>query len=269
MAALPEEASLAVARIEAMLDEADRLIERTGAADESAFSLKETGRRYLPDTLNAYLNVPASQRDTVADTLLVDQLRLLERATAARLAALAAAGRSDLAANGAFLAERFGPAQALPEVPQGTQPPALAPPRALVARLFADLQGPRRAPFRGRLSNPHHDPARHLRRRPAQERRARGAARRRRAALRARGRTQRRGGVVHQGRARGGLTHRAHRSRRMDARAARRYERVRRTRPRRARTSYCFSLGVTVGHEFFWYRQSPRPAVHGRDDAGR
>jgi hypothetical protein len=145
MAALPEEASLAVARIEAMLDEADRLIERTGAADESAFSLKETGRRYLPDTLNAYLNVPASQRDAVADTLLVDQLRLLERATAGRLAALAAAGRSDLAANGAFLAERFGPAQALPEVPQGTQPPALAPPRALVARLFADLQGPGRA----------------------------------------------------------------------------------------------------------------------------
>jgi hypothetical protein len=119
MAALPEDASLTVSRIEAMLDEADRLIERTGAADESAFSLKETGRRYLPDTLNAYLNVPPSQRDAAADALLVDQLRLLERATAARLAAL-------------------------PEVPQGATPATLGPPRALVARLFADLQAPGR-----------------------------------------------------------------------------------------------------------------------------
>jgi hypothetical protein len=144
MAALPGEASLAVSRIEAMLDEADRLIERGGVADESAFSLKETGRRYLPDTLNAYLNVPASQRDAVADALLVDQLRLLERATAQRLAALAETGRLNLAANGAFLAERFGPEQALPEVPQSATPVGLAPPRALVARLFADLQTPGR-----------------------------------------------------------------------------------------------------------------------------
>jgi hypothetical protein len=144
MAALPEEASLAVSRIEAMLDEADRLIARGGASDESAFSLKETGRRYLPDTLNAYLNVPPSQRDAVADALLVDQLRLLERATAQRLAALAQAGRSDLAANGAFLAERFGPEQALPEIAHSVAPVPLAPPRALVARLFADLQTPGR-----------------------------------------------------------------------------------------------------------------------------
>ncbi len=84
MGALPEDASLTVSRIEAMLDEAKRLIERTGGADESAFSLRETERRYLPDTLNAYLNVPPSQRDSVADALLVDQLRLLERATAQR-----------------------------------------------------------------------------------------------------------------------------------------------------------------------------------------
>jgi hypothetical protein len=143
MAALPEDAAQAVSRIEAMLDEADRLIERTGATDESVFSLKETGRRYLPDTLNAYLNVPLSQRDAVADSLLVDQLNLLERATAARLAALAEAGRSNLAANGAFLAERFGPTQSLPEVPHGAAAPA-GPPRALVARLFADLQAPGR-----------------------------------------------------------------------------------------------------------------------------
>ncbi len=144
MAALPEDASQVVSRIEALLDEADRLIERTGAADENAFSLRETGRRYLPDTLNAYLNVPPSQRDAVADGLLVDQLRLLERATASRLAALAETGRSNLAANGAFLSERFGPVQELPAVAQTATPGALAPPRALVARLFADLQTPGR-----------------------------------------------------------------------------------------------------------------------------
>jgi hypothetical protein len=144
MAVLPEEASQAVSRIEALLDEANRLIERTGASDESAFSLRETERRYLPDTLNAYLAVPPSQRDAVADALLVDQLRLLERATAQRLAALAQAGRSNLAANGAFLAERFGPAETLPDVPQTAAAVTLSPPRALVARLFSDFEAPGR-----------------------------------------------------------------------------------------------------------------------------
>jgi hypothetical protein len=147
MSTLPNAASLAVARIEAMLDEAKRLIEQTGASDESAFSLRETERRYLPDTLNAYLNVPPSGRDAVADSLLIDQLGLLERATAQRLAALAEAGRSNLAANGAFLAERFS-AETLPEAVSdpGAYPAVaadaavtVAPPRALVARFFSDL----------------------------------------------------------------------------------------------------------------------------------
>lgn len=128
-----------------MLDEAKRLIGQTGAADEGAFSLQETERRYLPDTLNAYLNVPPSQRDAVADSLLVDQLRLLERATAQRLAALAQAGRASLAANGAFLAERFGPAENLPDVPQTAAPAGMSPPRALVARLFSDFESPGRS----------------------------------------------------------------------------------------------------------------------------
>jgi hypothetical protein len=140
MSALPDEASQTVARIEAMLDEAKRLIERSGVADDNTFSLRETERRYLPDTLNAFLNVPASLRDAAAETLLTDQLRLLERATALRLAELAEASRIDQAANGAFLAERFGPADALPDVVAGPMPPAItAPPRALVARLFSDL----------------------------------------------------------------------------------------------------------------------------------
>ncbi len=149
MSGLPAAASLAVARIEALLDEAKRLIERTGASDENVFSVSETERRYLPDTLGAYLNLPPSGRDAVADALLVDQLELLERATAQRVTALSARGRSDLAANGAFLAERFGPVESLPSVVSSGQPataaPATAPPRALVARLFSELERPGRA----------------------------------------------------------------------------------------------------------------------------
>jgi hypothetical protein len=157
MSALPDDATRAVARIEALLDEANRLIERTGIRDESAFSLAETERRYLPDTLSAYLDIPASRRDATADALLVDQLLLLERATTARLAALAEAGRSALAANGAFLAERFSDTPAaLPELgsPDSAALPATvrtestalggAPPRALVARFFSDMQAPGR-----------------------------------------------------------------------------------------------------------------------------
>ncbi len=77
-------------------------------------------------------------------------LRLLERATAQRLAALGATGRADLAANGAFLVERFGAAETLPEpVAASTELPlATAPPRALVARLFADFD------VRGRGADP-------------------------------------------------------------------------------------------------------------------
>ncbi len=145
MAGLPDAAVQIVAQIEAMLDEANRLIERTGIADEAAFSLKETERRYLPDTLGAYLNVPASRRDAVADTLLIDQLTLLERATAQRLAALAEAGRTALAANGAFLAERFSDLPAAVPVQSQELPSATAVPRALVSRFFSDLQAPARS----------------------------------------------------------------------------------------------------------------------------
>lgn len=143
MPALPDEALRAVSRIEAMLDEANRLIARSGLGDETAFSLQETERRYLPDTLNAYLNVPASRRDAAADSLLIDQLAVLERATSQRLATLAKTGEAALAANGAFLAERFGDAEALPAPVRAGDlmdlSTTLAPPRALVARFFADL----------------------------------------------------------------------------------------------------------------------------------
>ncbi len=48
------------------------------------------------------------------DELLIAQLDHLERATAQRLRELAARGTEGIAANGAFLTDRFGPAAALP-----------------------------------------------------------------------------------------------------------------------------------------------------------
>lgn len=136
---LPGEALATVARIEAMLAEARRLGERTTGADEAAFALKETERRYLPDTLAAYLDIPLSQRDAAAAEMVTGQLTLLERATAQRLATLTEAGRTNLAANGAFLSERFGPVDQLPEAPTAFEP-GDAPPRTLVARLFSQLE---------------------------------------------------------------------------------------------------------------------------------
>ena len=118
MSELPAPATAAVARIESMLEEARRLPAGASGADEAAFALRETERRYLPDTLAAYLDIPQSLRDEAAAEMVVRQLTLLERATAQRLAALANAGASTLAANGAFLSERFGSIEDLPAVPE-------------------------------------------------------------------------------------------------------------------------------------------------------
>ena len=97
-----------------MLAQAEALLAR-GGSDEAAYALRETERRYLPDTLDAYLGVPPARRDATAETMLVEQLRLLERATAQRLAVLSESAEIALAANGRFLTERFGPLDTLPE----------------------------------------------------------------------------------------------------------------------------------------------------------
>lgn len=121
MMQVPPDAAMRVGRIEALLDEAERLVAPGAAVDEATFSLRETRKRYLPDTLRAYLDIPASlrgERDATgrtADELLIAQLDHLERATAQRLRELAARGTEGIAANGAFLTERFGPAESLPE----------------------------------------------------------------------------------------------------------------------------------------------------------
>lgn len=122
MMRVPDEAAQRVSRIEALLDEAERALANGSALDEASFSLRETRTRYLPDTLRAYLDIPPSlrgERDATGrtpDELLVAQLDHLERATAQRLREVAARGTEGIAANGAFLTERFGPAASLPQV---------------------------------------------------------------------------------------------------------------------------------------------------------
>ena len=115
--ALPAEAETLVARIEGLLAQAEPLLAQGEHGEEAAYALRETERRYLPDTLKAYLDVPPARRDATAREMLVEQLRLLERATAQRLANLSESAQTALSANGAFLTERFGPLDALPEAP--------------------------------------------------------------------------------------------------------------------------------------------------------
>jgi hypothetical protein len=138
--ALPAEANALVARIETMLAQAEALLAR-GGSDEAAYALRETERRYLPDTLDAYLGVPPALRDATAATMLVEQLRLLERATAQRLTVLAESAENALAANGRFLTERFGPLDTLPDSAAAGGDPAAAAPVALVRRVLDRLEG--------------------------------------------------------------------------------------------------------------------------------
>jgi len=143
--ALPVEAEALVSRIEAMIEQADRLL-AGGGSDEAAYALRETERRYLPDTVKAYLDIPPARRDAPAVAMFIEQLQLLERATAQRLATLAESAEVALSANGAFLTERFGPVESLPVVPGDADAPALAggdthaaPPATLVRRVLESL----------------------------------------------------------------------------------------------------------------------------------
>jgi hypothetical protein len=145
MMRVPDEAAQRVSRIEALLDEAERVLAQSSVTDEAGFSLRETRARYLPDTLRAYLDIPPSlrgERDAAGrtpDELLIAQLDHLERATAQRLRDVAARGTEGIAANGAFLTERFGPAEALPEaVPAAAA--ASAAPLALVRSLLDGIE---------------------------------------------------------------------------------------------------------------------------------
>ena len=143
---MPVEAEALVSRIEAMIEQADRLL-AGGGSDEAAYALRETERRYLPDTLKAFLDIPPARRDAPAVAMFLEQLQLLERATAQRLATLAETAEVALSANGAFLTDRFGPVESLPAVVHGdADAPALtggdahaAPPATLVRRVLESL----------------------------------------------------------------------------------------------------------------------------------
>ena len=136
--ALPAEAETLVTRIEGLLGQAESLLASGEHGEEAAYALRETERRYLPDTLKAYLDVPPARRDATTREMLVEQLRLLERATAQRLANLAESAQTALSANGAFLTERFGALESLPEAPAVTGEHAVA--TSLVRNVLARIE---------------------------------------------------------------------------------------------------------------------------------
>jgi hypothetical protein len=136
---LPAEAQTCVDRILALLDEAQALgFDRL--AGEDAYALRMTRERYLPETLDAYERIPPALREapdagtarTPTDQLL-EQLQILERSAAQRLARVAERERTALSANGRFLIDRLGPLDSLPEAPP---PQTYASPAS--ARRFVD-----------------------------------------------------------------------------------------------------------------------------------
>lgn len=136
---LPDQAQACVDRISALLDEAQALgLDR--ASGEDAYALRSTRDRYLPETLDAYARIPSALRGTpdpqtarTPDDQLLEQLAILERATAQRLSRAAEHARTTLSENGRFLVDRLGALESLPEAPvlQSRSSP-------VTARRFAD-----------------------------------------------------------------------------------------------------------------------------------
>jgi hypothetical protein len=123
MPLLPDQAQACVDRILALLDEG-RTLGLDRDTTEDAYALRMTRERYLPETLDAYARIPAAVRGVpdaatgkAPDELLIEQLAILERATAQRLTRTADQARAQLSANGRFLVERLGSLDTLPEAP--------------------------------------------------------------------------------------------------------------------------------------------------------
>ncbi|MEO6912488.1 MAG: hypothetical protein ABI182_00530 [Candidatus Baltobacteraceae bacterium] len=110
---LPPSAQTLARGIEATIDEALPLLGDQSDTGEAAFSLRQTRADYLPQTIAAYLAVPVSQRGTAdesggtAESNLMEQLSILDRAVKRDLEILGQRKRTDLAVNARFLAERF------------------------------------------------------------------------------------------------------------------------------------------------------------------
>jgi hypothetical protein len=121
-------------------DLADELLARHTEGSFEAFTALETQRNYLPQTISAFLSVPPGYRRERrtgrpnADDELRRQFRVLYAGLAQIAEADATAGVARMAANGAFLDERFGPVIAL-----GPLPPAGAAQREMSDFLAAQL----------------------------------------------------------------------------------------------------------------------------------
>ena len=100
----------------AIADLASECLARHSEGSFEGFTAAETLREYLPQTIGAFLAVPPGYRRRrpagrpSADDQLLRQFDTLYFGLARIIEADAATGASRLAANGAFLDERFGPA---------------------------------------------------------------------------------------------------------------------------------------------------------------
>ncbi len=110
---LPEAARRLIRAIEATIEEAGPLLREGSAPPELLYNFEQTKARYLPETIQAFLGVPPSQRTSAdapersATDLLLEQLSVLDRAVKRDLRLLGERKRGDLEANARFLAERF------------------------------------------------------------------------------------------------------------------------------------------------------------------
>jgi hypothetical protein len=92
-----------------MLDEGSR-----GIADQDVYTIRQTALHYLPETIEAYLKLPAAFRNLqpvqdgkTAKALLYEQLSVLDGKMKEIAANLTANNAQALLANGEFLRERF------------------------------------------------------------------------------------------------------------------------------------------------------------------
>jgi hypothetical protein len=92
---------------------------------ETFVLLRTTAATYLPETLDAYLAMPPDMRDVCAagesaspTELLLEQLRVIAESLTAIALDFSACDRRRLAANGAYLRERFATFRARPASPR-------------------------------------------------------------------------------------------------------------------------------------------------------
>src|ERR1035437_8562926 len=94
-----------------------KITELTAPGTDGEFGILPEHAPFATAIEPGVVTIPPARRDATAAEMLVEQLRLLERATAQRLAVLAESAETALAANGTFLTERFGALETLPEGP--------------------------------------------------------------------------------------------------------------------------------------------------------